>query len=58
MEIPIQARFVALAAAVDYALSDAELTPCLQLRLLEALALAITLRIDRISEEQGGGQAL
>ena len=58
MEIPIQTRIDAVAAAVDRVLSDDELTPHLQLLVLEALARAIAVRIDRISEQQGGEQAL
>ena len=58
MEIPIQTRIDAVAAAVDRVLSVDELTPRLQLLVLEALACAIAVRIDRISEQQGGEQAL
>ena len=58
MEIPIQTRIDAVAAAVDRVLSDDEITPRLQLLVLEALARAIAVRIDRISEQQGGEQAL
>jgi hypothetical protein len=57
MEIPIQTRIDAVAAAVDRVLSDDELTPRLQLVVLEALAREIAVRIDRISEQQGGEQA-
>jgi hypothetical protein len=57
MEIPIQTRIDAVAAAVDRVLSDDELTPRLQLLVLEALSREIALRIDRISEQQGGEQA-
>jgi|FreactcultuFSWF8_1027224.scaffolds.fasta_scaffold02251_3 hypothetical protein len=58
MEIPIQTRIDAVAAAVDRVLSDDELTPRLQLLVLEALAREIAVRIDRMSEQQGGEQAL
>ena len=58
MEIPIQTRIDAVAAAVDRVLSVDEPTPRLQLLVLEALARAIAVRIDRISEQQGGEQAL
>ncbi len=58
MEIPIQTRIDAVAAAVDRVLSDDELNPRLQLLVLEALAREIAVRIDRISEQQGGEQAL
>ena len=58
MEIPIQTRIDAVAAAVDRVLSDDELTPRLRLLVLEALARKIAVRIDRISEQQGGEQAL
>jgi hypothetical protein len=58
MEIPIQTRIDAVAAALDRFLSDDELTPRLQLLVLEALAREIAVRIDRMSEQQGGEQAL
>ena len=58
MEIPIQTRIDAVAAAVDRVLSDDELTPRLQLLVLGALAREIAVRIDRMSEQQGGEQAL
>ena len=58
MEIPIQTRIDAVAAAVDRVLSVDEITPRLQLLVLEALARAIAVRIDRMSEQQGGEQAL
>jgi hypothetical protein len=58
MEIPIQTRIDAVAAAVDRVLSVDELTTRLQLLLLEALAREIAARIDRMSEQQGGEQAL
>ena len=57
MEIPIQTRIDAVAAAVDRVLSDDELTPRLQLVVLEGLAREIAVRIDRISEQPGGEQA-
>ena len=57
MEIPIQTRIDAVAAAVDRVLSDDELTPRLQLLVLEALAREIAARMDRISELPGGEQA-
>ena len=57
MEIPIQTRIDAVAAAVDRVLSDDELTPRLQLLVLEALTREIAVRIDRISEQPGGEQA-
>ena len=57
MEIPIQTRIYAATAAVDRVLSNDELTPRLQLVVLEALAREIAVRIDRISEQQGGEQA-
>jgi hypothetical protein len=57
MEIPIQTRIDAVAAAVDRVLSAEKLTPRLQLLVLEALSREIALRIDRISEQQGGEQA-
>jgi len=57
MEIPIQTRIDAVAAAVDRVLSADEFTPRLQLLVLEALPREIALRIDRISEQQGGEQA-
>ena len=57
MEIPIQTRIDAVAAAVDRVLSDDDLTPRLQLLVLEALAREIAVRIDRISEQPGGKQA-
>jgi len=57
MEIPIQTRIDAVAAAVDRVLSDDELTSRLQLLVLEALAREIAVRIDRISEQPGGEQA-
>ena len=58
MEIPIQTRIDAVAAAVDRVLSDDELIPRLQLLVLEAIARDIAVRIDRMSEQQGGEQAL
>ena len=58
MEIPIQTRIDAVAAAVDLVLSVDELNPRLQLLVLEALAREIIVRIDRMSEQQGGEQAL
>lgn len=58
MKIPIQTRIDAVAAAVDRVLSDDELTPRLQLLVLEALAFAIAVCIDRISEQQDGEEAL
>ncbi len=58
MEIPIQTRIYAVAAATDSDLPFDELTPRLQLLVLEALVRAIAARIDRISEQQGGKQAL
>ena len=58
MEIPIQTRIDAVAAAVDRVLSDDELTPRLQLLVLETLAREIAVRIDRMSEQLGGEQAL
>ena len=58
MEIPIQTRIDAVAAAVNRVLSDDELTPRLQLLVLEALAREIAVRIDRISKQQDGEQAL
>ncbi len=69
MEIPIQTRIDAVAAALDRVLSDDELTPRLQLLVLEALAREIAVRIirtlrrnkhtsGRMSEQQGGKQAL
>jgi hypothetical protein len=57
MEIPIQTRIYAATAAVDRVLSNDELTPRLQLVVLEALAREIAVRIDRISEQQSGEQA-
>jgi hypothetical protein len=57
MEIPIQTRIDAVAAAVDRVLSDDEMTPRLQLLVLVALALENAVRIDRISEQPGGEQA-
>ena len=57
MESQIQTHFDAVAAALDHVLSDDELTPYLQLLVLEALSREIALRIDRISEQQGGEQA-
>jgi hypothetical protein len=57
MEIPIQTRIDAVAAAVNRVLSADELTPRLQLLVLQALSREIALRIDRISEQQGGEQA-
>jgi hypothetical protein len=57
MEIPIQTRIDAVAAAVDRVLSDDVLTLRLQLLVLEALAREIAVRIDRISEQPGGEQA-
>jgi len=57
MGIPIQTRIDAVAAAVGRVLSDDELTPRLQLLVLEALAREIAVRIDRISEQPGGKQA-
>ena len=57
MNIPIQTRIDAVAAAVDCVLSADELTPRLQLLVLEALAREIAVRIDRISEQPGGEQA-
>ena len=57
MEIPIQTRIDAVAAAVDRVLSDDELTPRLKLLVLEALAREIGVRIDPISEQPGGEQA-
>ena len=57
MKIPIQTRIDAVAAAVDRVLSDDDLTPRLQLLVLEALAREIAVRIDRISEQPGGEQA-
>ncbi len=58
MNIPIQTRIDAVDTVVDRVLSDDELTPSLQLLVLEALAREIAVRIDRLSEEQGGEQAL
>ena len=58
MKIPIQTRIDAVDTAVDRVLSDDELTPRLQLLVLEALAREIAVRIDRMSEQQGGEQAL
>ena len=58
MEIPIQTRIDAVAAVVDLVLSVDELNPRLQLLVLEALAREIAVRIDRMSEQQGGEQAL
>ena len=58
MEIPIQTRIDDVAAVVDLVLSVDELNPRLQLLVLEALAYAIAVRIDRMSEQQGGEQAL
>ena len=58
MEIPIQTRIDAVAAAVDRVLSVDELSPRLQLHVLEALTREIAVRIDRISKQQGGEQAL
>ena len=58
MKIPIQTRIDAVDTVVDRVLSDDELTPGLQLLVLEALARDIAVRIDRLSEQQGGDQAL
>ncbi len=58
MEIPIQTRIDAVAAAVDRVLSDDEVTPRLQLLVLEALAREIAERINRVSEQQDGEQEL
>ena len=58
MEIPIQILIDAVTDAVDQVLSVDELTPRLQLFVLEALAREIAVRIDRMSEQQGGDQAL
>ena len=58
MEIPIQTRIDDVAAVVDLVLSVDELNPRLQLLVLEALAREIAVRLDRMSEQQGGEQAL
>jgi hypothetical protein len=57
MESQIQTHIDAVAAALDRVLSADELTPRLQLLVLEALAREIAARMDRISELPGGEQA-
>ena len=57
MEIPIQTRIDAVAAAVGRVLSDDELTPYLQLLMLEAIARAIDEYIERISDQMASEQA-
>jgi hypothetical protein len=57
MESQIQTHIDAVAAALDHVLSDDELTPYLQLLVLEAIARAIDEYIERISDQMASEQA-